>query len=304
MTNTHLYAVWDETKVNVKFDPNGGQFSDSMGPKRYTIPYGGSLLNSIKLENPTRVQHDFIGWFNTDGDELLDNFNIFVTHDMGTVKNFCSRVYWLDGGRIRQVGRPIDIVEQYLAAMLGRDNAPKKLPAAIKAAENTGDGSAGGAFQLVDVNKSAICNGEGGARITGVGLFDSSGNLLQLIAQSCPVVLRFSFVMEKDAESLHCAFQVLDKQGVAVIGSSNSILEKSIGPVRAGEMKTVSFSFTFPELANNDYVVLLAVNEGDIDRNVRLQNIVNAYTFKFHSSSLLQRQFVLFKLTDCKVRLV
>ena len=82
MTNTHLYAVWDETKVNVKFDPNGGQFSDSMGPKRYTIPYGGSLLNSIKLENPTRVQHDFIGWFNTDGDELLDNFNIFVTHDM------------------------------------------------------------------------------------------------------------------------------------------------------------------------------------------------------------------------------
>ena len=229
---------------------------------------------------------------------------IFVTHDMGTVKNFCSRVYWLDGGRIRQVGRPIDIVEQYLAAMLGRDNAPKKLPAAMKAAENTGDGSAGGAFQLVDVNKSAICNGEGGARITGVGLFDSSGNLLQLSAQSCPVVLPFSFVMEKDAESLHCAFQVLDKQGVAVIGSSNSILEKSIGPVRAGEMKTVSFSFTFPELANNDYVVLLAVNEGDIDRNVRLQNIVNAYTFKFHSSSLLQRQFVLFKLTDCKVRLV
>ena len=53
-----------------------------MGPKRYTIPYGGSLLNSIKLDTPSRAQHDFIGWFNLDGDEFMENFNIFVTHDM------------------------------------------------------------------------------------------------------------------------------------------------------------------------------------------------------------------------------
>ena len=230
---------------------------------------------------------------------------IFVTHDMGTVKNFCSRVYWLDGGSLKRAGRPIEIVEQYLAEMLGKNrignvsaDRPREQavgPVAVGKSET---------YRLIDVNSAAIINGEGGARITGVGLFDETGRLLQLITKSCRVDLRFSFVMDKSAQSLHCAFQILDKQGVSILGSSNSILGKTIGPVLAGDQKTVSFSFVFPELANNDYVVLLAVNEGDIDHNIRLQNIVNAYTFKFHSSSLLQRQFVLVKLPDCKVGLV
>ncbi len=42
---------------------------------------------------------------------------VLVTHNMNEIRRFCDRVIWLDGGSIRAVGEPDDIVEAYLAAL-------------------------------------------------------------------------------------------------------------------------------------------------------------------------------------------
>lgn len=41
---------------------------------------------------------------------------ILVTHDMHSVRRLCSRVVWLDGGRIRATGAPADIVPRFVEA--------------------------------------------------------------------------------------------------------------------------------------------------------------------------------------------
>ena len=39
---------------------------------------------------------------------------IFVSHSLETVKNFCHRAIWLDGGRLKQLGKPASVVSSYL----------------------------------------------------------------------------------------------------------------------------------------------------------------------------------------------
>lgn len=39
---------------------------------------------------------------------------IFVSHDMGTIRNFCERAVWLDQGKIRVIGNTAVVTEKYL----------------------------------------------------------------------------------------------------------------------------------------------------------------------------------------------
>ena len=43
---------------------------------------------------------------------------VLVTHDTGSVRNFCDRAIWLDHGVVRADGAPHQVVEQYTEAML------------------------------------------------------------------------------------------------------------------------------------------------------------------------------------------
>lgn len=39
---------------------------------------------------------------------------VFVTHSLGTVKDFCNRAVWLSNGKIKMDGNPDEVIEEYL----------------------------------------------------------------------------------------------------------------------------------------------------------------------------------------------
>ena len=43
---------------------------------------------------------------------------VFVTHSMGTVKEFCTRAVWLCDGVVKMDGKPDDVIEEYLKETL------------------------------------------------------------------------------------------------------------------------------------------------------------------------------------------
>ena len=42
---------------------------------------------------------------------------LIVTHDLTTVERWCDLAAWVDGGRIRELGRPLEVVQQYRRAV-------------------------------------------------------------------------------------------------------------------------------------------------------------------------------------------
>ena len=50
--------------------------------------------------------------------EMMSNAKlmVLVSHDMGTIRNVCNQVIWLDNGEIRLVGEPDEVITQYLSS--------------------------------------------------------------------------------------------------------------------------------------------------------------------------------------------
>jgi len=48
---------------------------------------------------------------------------LFVSHNMSAVESLCTRVMWLDEGRVRRVGAPAEVIQEYLSAGLGPTTA-------------------------------------------------------------------------------------------------------------------------------------------------------------------------------------
>lgn len=57
---------------------------------------------------------------------------LFVSHNMGAVKNLCSRAIQLNGGRITRAGDPQEVTEAYLRDSLVRAESLEDVEAAIK----------------------------------------------------------------------------------------------------------------------------------------------------------------------------
>jgi lipopolysaccharide transport system ATP-binding protein len=64
---------------------------------------------------------------------------LFVSHDMNAIRRCCTRVLWLDRGRLRRIGATGEVVDAYLAELLGG-----------KPGQRAGEGAAAGC-RLLDV---------------------------------------------------------------------------------------------------------------------------------------------------------
>jgi ABC-type polysaccharide/polyol phosphate transport system ATPase subunit len=49
---------------------------------------------------------------------------VFVSHQMGQMRRLCERVFWIDGGQIREQGRAGEIIARYESASLQPDAGP------------------------------------------------------------------------------------------------------------------------------------------------------------------------------------
>ena len=224
-----------------------------------------------------------------------DKVVLFVTHDMGSVRNFCNWVYWIDCGTVRDSGDPLRIIDAYTDNMVH----PNKDPGNHHPVGNADQSTAVNDEMVVITGKETHTGGDVGGRITHAGLFDANGHRIQIIRHSQRVSVQFRFVADRPLGLLRCTFHIMDRRGLDLSGSSNSVLNVPCGPLAEGERAEVRFDFTIPELQNDEYVVLVSLNEGNIDYCTRLHNVVDAIVFRYDSTSLMQRQSVLVKLLDC-----
>lgn len=227
--------------------------------------------------------------------ESKEKVVLFVTHDMSSVRTFCNRVYWMDRGTIRDAGDPLRIIDAYTDNMVH----PNKEVESKKEEEKKEDVLISNELIAI-TGKETHTGGDVGGHITHVGLFDENGRALKIIRKSQKVTVRFRFMADKPLGGLRCTFHIMDRRGLDISGSSNSVLEMPCGPLAQGKSAEVRFDFTIPELQNDEYVVMVSLNEGDIDFCNRLHNVVDAIVFRYDSASLMQKQGVLVKLPDCK----
>jgi lipopolysaccharide transport system ATP-binding protein len=235
---------------------------------------------------------------------------LFVSHDMGSVVNLCSRAVWLDQGRVRQTGDAKSVSQAYLEYTLqsvygeeakletvGAPGQPPNAPApAPAAAPRKGAATPATADSILDYQSSMgisenIAHSKGfrtGAaellKIEFQNLATGSATVLQGGEKvRVRVEARANVALERPI----IGFVFNDRLGQALFGENTLPFTATTAvSADAGQVVVAEFVFRLPMLPNGDYAVFASIADGDLHNNVQHHLLHDAAIVKVSSSKV------------------
>ncbi|MCP4110517.1 MAG: ABC transporter ATP-binding protein [Desulfobacteraceae bacterium] len=179
---------------------------------------------------------------------------IFVSHDMTSVTELCSRVIWIESGSIRMDGSPKSVIEKYFEYMYEADADLK-----------TG-GSDTTQFQQHDISGFLPVTedirqfGDRRMTISGVRLFSPAGNNTLVYGdQWCEISMLIS--VHEDIANTLAGYLVLDRLGREIFGDRSSLSGLS-----AGKQYIITFRIeAWPNIAEGEYTLTLGAGDGNLE---------------------------------------
>lgn len=227
---------------------------------------------------------------------------LFVSHDIGSVKNLCSKAIWLDKGEILNIGAAKEVCEGYLEATYqhiksDRFIAPKSqnvkthaLPvreARDQRQDFINNTSLRNDIKVFDFDPLGASFGDHKATINNVALLDSQGAPLRWVVGGEDVCLMIQAVAHSELNAPIIGFFIKDRLGQTLFGDNTFLacIHESIVYEAAEELKA-EFKFQMPRLPIGDYSITVAIASGTQDENQQHHWIHDAVLFKSTATSV------------------
>lgn len=217
---------------------------------------------------------------------------LFVSHDTGSVINFCKSALWLDQGTSRMQATAQDVCNSYIEYCAQATYGDAVKIRSIQA--NRGDRSAAIAPETdPDVKISLfdnIAHSDGWksdcAAINSVNLTDMSGVSVTVVTGG--EMVRLTIVAEtfRPLESPIIGFFVKDRLGQALFGENTFTRTESPPPTREGDALEAQFVFRLPMLPDGEYSMTVAIADGSPRENVQHHWLHDAVLIRVASTKL------------------
>jgi len=202
---------------------------------------------------------------------------LFVTHDMSTVKSFCTRALLLNGGRLLSDGLPKEVVMQYFDLMFPQDRTGQESAGSGEDEVVAGEGHAGEGTIVKCPDPSEKSFGIGGAllnsiRVQGLaaGMVASGGDrLVVTVDYRWDAHVLGEYAAESGfKENLIVGVSLSDNKGTYIFGCTT--YDKDIYVDIAAGSCSVSFNFVMPNLNDGKYFINSAFALGTQEAHVQL----------------------------------
>lgn len=161
---------------------------------------------------------------------------LFVSHDLGAIERLCSRVIWLEHGKVIEDGPTAAVIEAYQRAV-------------TEAAPIASFGSNPGARVVVRE-----------VRLTNPTARDANGSDSEHLRRDLPLEIQIAFDVQQRSRQLNVEFQLVDERGVSVV--SDGWMDYAQGVSVAEEPGSYLASAVIPPLLPaRDYVLHLWIDE-------------------------------------------
>lgn len=166
---------------------------------------------------------------------------LFVSHDLGLVKQLSDRAILLLNGRVEAQGEPKDVINRYIGLVLARQD-----PKARKE----------------DRIRSSFRHGDGASEILGVQILNQHGAETASISSGEPVIVRVRSRFHAPVSDPMVGILIRTRIGMDVYGTNTRIEQSSLGDFRAGDDLEVDFRLE-AWLTPQQYTLTVATQNAD-----------------------------------------
>jgi len=171
---------------------------------------------------------------------------LIVSHDRSAIQSLCDRAILLEGGTVIKDGNPEEVFDFYNAIIAEKENSTVE----VKQLEN---------------GKTQTSSGTGEARVEEIGLYNSSGEVVEFVGVGDPIELRIKVKVYQPIESLVLGYGIKDRLGQVMYGTNTWHTEQVINHPQAGG--EYQFTIAFPA---NLGVGSFSIQTALVDRDTHL----------------------------------
>lgn len=187
---------------------------------------------------------------------------LFVSHATSDVKALGDRALWLDHGEVKDVGDPDRVIAKYLAAMTQKDSAYQSQQRAVPAARASTLEPPEVITTIPNIDHRF---GDGRAEILGIQIAGDEGHSLAVLQPNTTIVVRISARAKDQLMLPVIGFMFRNHLGMDFAGTNTAREGFELPPMNAGEVFTVDFHVTLPELYASTFSFSPAIAEGTLE---------------------------------------
>ncbi len=178
---------------------------------------------------------------------------LFVSHDLGLVKQLSNRAIFLLNGKIEAQGEPRHVIDKYIGVVLERQKAfDTQKGSHLSASNRHGDGSS----EILDVN-----------------LINAAGLVCGVVESGEMVTIRIRTVFRRRVEPM-VGILIRNRIGMEVYGTNTQIEQTELGHFEAGEELAIDFKFAC-WLTPQHYTVTVATQYTDGSSHDWLDDVIS-----------------------------
>ena len=166
---------------------------------------------------------------------------LFVSHDLGLVKQLSDRAILLLHGRIEAEGAPKDVINRYIGLVLERQEPRQKKE---------------------DRLRSSFRHGDGTSEILRVQILNESGEEAALVSSGEPITVRVRSRFSQATSDPMVGILIRTRIGMDVYGTNTRIEHVNLGDLRAGDELEVDFRIEC-WLTPQQYTLTVATQNAD-----------------------------------------
>jgi ABC-type polysaccharide/polyol phosphate transport system ATPase subunit len=170
---------------------------------------------------------------------------LFVSHDLNTVKKYCSRAILFNQGRPLFEGDPNEAVNRYIEILFpGGDDSPPPEESVARLASS------------IATSKKEYRYGSGTGEIASITLKNSRGEETHLFTSGEEMTILFQAVVSAVVEKPILAMGIKDLKGQDLYGTNTHFQGIMVPPLAAGDRVEVSFRQRLTLIANTYFISL------------------------------------------------
>ncbi len=191
---------------------------------------------------------------------------IFVSHDLESVKQLCSKVLLLNNGEVIDYSNKDDVCNKYLSMFFNDNNQIIKKKSNQNIDDYCLEESIGEykdqQYCIPRLNYNGIIGGNGKAEILSFFIFDKENNIVASLKTEERYTFHIIGKFKEEISDIIFGFTLENLKGIKVFASNSYILNSVLGSINSIYYYEAKFNFKVPRIQQGEYLISPAIASG------------------------------------------